>query len=403
MSERRYHDLPMSRREVVEALLEDLEEQERRPFERFAEILAAIFHHEFHERLEQLKNAYRPINPDLDWRPKTELSDAEQSALSDSVETNLRDVLTRGNYRRLGEADLDHAFAEKSLFPIDVHVDFEVVDDFVVYARGSSTMEAEVKIWFGLRKKKVTVPTYERVCLYLRFKDDPQQQGQRKKMLTYEPGLTVMKLFRNIPKADLEMLFPNTRLRMRLKDKLWIGVPAVVGGVPIAFKLVPAFIAIMILLGLRRGNIDYLSVLAGLGGLTGLGIFVFRQWDKFQSRKMLFLKTLSENLYFRNIDNNEGVLTRLVDEAEEEEHKEALLAYFFLLRDAESLDAAALDERVESWLSERFDVDVDFEIDDALGKLVRLELAVEEDGRYSVVSLDEALALLRGRWAGLLF
>jgi hypothetical protein len=30
-----------------------------------------------------------------------------------------------------------------------------------------------------------------------------------------------------VPRADLEMLFPNARVRMRLIDKLLIGVPAV--------------------------------------------------------------------------------------------------------------------------------------------------------------------------------
>jgi hypothetical protein len=39
-------------------------------------------------------------------------------------------------------------------------------------------------------------------------------KAQRKSM-PCEPGATMLKLFRNIPKADLEMLFPNTQLKMR--------------------------------------------------------------------------------------------------------------------------------------------------------------------------------------------
>jgi hypothetical protein len=188
---------------------------------------------------------------------------------------------------------------------------------------------------------------------------------------------------------------------MRLRDKLWLGVPAVVGGVPIITKLAPALFAIAILLGLRHGAVDYASLVAALGGLIGLGIFVVRQWDKFNSRKMLFLKMVSESLYFRNIDNNDGVLTRLIDEAEEEEHKEALLAYFFLLRE-EALTPAELDEKIEAWLHETFDVEVDFEIEDALAKLVRLELAREDGDRFTVVPLDQAVAAIRSRWGGLL-
>jgi hypothetical protein len=365
-------------------------------------MLAALMHHEFHAELEELKDAYRPISPDREYSPKVAPSREQQAAASDRVEAALRVVLQKGNYRRLSAEDLEHAFKKRSLFPIDVDIDFDVVDDWVLYARGQGERRARIKTWFGLRKKRIKVPVYERVCLYLRFKPDTEVDPRRRKLLTYEPGLTVLKLFRNIPKADVEMLFPNTRLKMRLRDKLWIGVPAVVGGVPLITKLAPALFAIAILVGLRKGTVDYATALATLGGFTGLGIFVVRQWDKFKSRKLLFLKMLSESLYFRNIDNNEGVLTRLVDEAEEEEHKEAVLAYHFLGQEP-GLDATLLDERIEAWLKQRFDVDVDFEIDDALAKLVRLELAsMEADGGYRVVTLPEALDRLRRRWGACL-
>ena len=38
------------------------------------------------------------------------------------------------------------------------------------------------------------------------------------------------KLFQNVPQADMEMFFSNTLVRMRLLDKLLMGVPAFVGG-----------------------------------------------------------------------------------------------------------------------------------------------------------------------------
>ena len=43
------------------------------------------------------------------------------------------------------------------------------------------------------------------------------------------------------------------------------------------------------------------------------------------------MKALSDNLYFKNLDNNAGVFYHLIDAAEEEEFKEAVLAYYFLL------------------------------------------------------------------------
>ena len=391
----RPHAVPISRTEIVLALTERVAEAERDDLRAFSKLLAALFHHDFHHQLDALKDAYAPINPDREL--KTPPSEAEQDRCGETVRTVLSDVLERGNYRALGEADLEHALNEKSLFPIEVSIDFDVFDDFLVFARGESLREADVPKWFGLKKKRIDVPTYERVCLFLRFKPESALDAKQKKRLVGEPGRTVLKLFRHIPKADLEMLFPNTELKMRTSDKLLIGVPALLGGVPVITKLVPTVFALMIVLGVATGEVNEAAVIAGLSGLIGLGMFLFRQWDKFKSRKMLFMKMLSENLYFRNIDNNEGVITRLIDEAEEEEHKEAIIAYTFLLQEP-ALTVEELDERAEAWLLERFDIDVDFEVDDALAKLIRLQLVNDDDGRLCVVPLDRALVVLDQQW-----
>jgi hypothetical protein len=380
---------------VSQALTERFTEDDREHMRAFSKLLAALFHFEFHDELETLKQAYAPINPDREL--KVLPSEEEQDKCGETVRTVLSDVLERGNYVPLGEEELEHALNEKSLFPIEVAIDFEIFDDCLVFARGESLRTGEVPKWFGLRKKTVDVPTYDRVCLFLRFKPESALNAKQRKRLAGEPGRTVLKLFRHIPKADLEMLFPNTELKMRLFDKLLIGVPALVGGVPVLTKLVPTVFALMIVLGVATGEVNEAAVIAGLSGFVGLGMFLFRQWDKFKSRKVLFMKMLSDNLYFRNIDNNEGVITRLIDEAEEEEHKEAIIAYTFLLEEP-GLTQAVLDERAEAWLRERFDVDIDFEVDDALAKLTRLELLRTEDGALSVVPLSNALAVLDKKW-----
>jgi hypothetical protein len=311
----------------------------------------------------------------------------------------LAEVLDKGNYLELGKEDMEHALRARSLFPVNVYLDFGDFADFVLYARGESIRKEEVPRWFGLRKQLIDVPTFDRVCLFIRFK--PAGADVARRSVIMSEGSAVLKLFRNIPKADLEMLFPNIELKMRTTDKLVLGVPAVVGGVPVLIKLAPALLALAIVFGFQSGEINTAALVAGLSGLLGLGLFLFRQWDKWKSRKVLFLKMLSENLYFRNIDNNEGVLTRLIDEAEEEEHKEAILAYHFL-RKTDGLSVAELDATVERWLEERLAVRVDFQVDDALVKLERFGLVTrDDDGIVRVVDYDRALELLDKLWDGL--
>lgn len=394
----RFQNIPVARTQVVDALADEVGDESGARFRSLAELMTALFHHEFHAQLEEMKSLYRPINPDCERVGFDEPTERERGELSEKLARKLSHVLERGNYVALGDADVEHAFKEKSLFPIEVAVDFDAFDDFVVFARGERVRDATLPGLFGLFKKRARVDTFDRVCLYIRFKCEAELPRKARKQFTYEPGKTTLKLFRNIPKADLEMLFPNTRLKMRLRDKLLIGVPAVVGGVPVALKLAPALLALMIVVGIEStGDVNEPALVAGLTGLVGLGAFLFRQWDKFKNRKVLFMKMLSENLYFRNLDNNEGVLTRLVDEAEEEECKEALCAYAFLHKHP-GLTADELDTKIQGWFAQRFDLTLDFEVDDALAKLARLGLADDQEGKYRVVALQDALVTLDRRW-----
>ena len=93
-----------------------------------------------------------------------------------------------------------------------------------------------------------------------------------------------------------------------------------------------------------------------------------------------------------------------MDSAEEEEFKEAILAYFLLWRgmsQREPWDAKRLDRAVERWLADRAGVTIDFEIGDALAKLLRLGLVrSDEAGTLRVTPPVEALAALDARWDG---
>jgi hypothetical protein len=124
-----------------------------------------------------------------------------------------------------------------------------------------------------------------------------------------------------------------------------------------------------------------------------------RQFNNFKNRKILFMKALSENLYYRNLDNDAGVFHHLLDAAEEAEVIEALLAYHFLRAADTPLTIDELDHRVEQWFSQRWQAEFDFEVDDGLDKLRELELVTTTpDGKYLPVPIDEALRRLDRLW-----
>ena len=96
-------------------------------------------------------------------------------------------------------------------------------------------------------------------------------------------------------------------------------------------------------------------------GTLGDGVKSFfgylRTKDKYQLN-------LTRNLYYQNLDNNAGVVFRLLDEAEEQECREAVLAYYMLWRHAsdEGWTQDTLDREAERFLQEQLGLDkVDFE------------------------------------------
>jgi hypothetical protein len=116
-------------------------------------------------------------------------------------------------------------------------------------------------------------------------------------------------------------------------------------------------------------------VAVGFVGAFFKGIF------SFLTSKTKYMQTLSSSLYHKNLANNVSALTRLVDAAEAEETKELLLAYYILYSEKEhDYTMHELDERVEAWLHEHFNLPhIDFEVDDAVRKLTEKDLIEVRD------------------------
>ena len=402
--------IPFRKSDVVAMCVDEVQDGQREPFRAFVELLESLLHHEFRGRLEALKDAYYPFNPDADVRTVHEPSATERDAAQERLVKELTALAEAANFERISPDDLDRAFVEESLVKVRLEADFDDFEHVVFYRRGVRTREEQVKRWFGLRRKDITFTNYGKVLVYVKFKDAAHFQGRGKKVddLPFAPGSMIIKLFQDVPRADLEMLFPNARVRMRAIDKLLIGVPAVVSGIiMVVTKLVAALLPVALLLafwfGLRREPVELnQGQLVALGaGLAAFGGYVARQFSTFKNRKIQFMKSLSDNLYFRNLDNDAGVFNHLLDAAEEEEVKEAVLAYHFLRSAEGALTADELDERIEAWFARRWGAEFDFEVADGVRKLRRLRLVDDTEGGLEAVPLVEATRRLDETWDNL--
>ena len=379
--------IPLTRTQLLCACLDETlpDEETRAAFERAYRHLDAHHQHEFRELKEKLKAAYALRDPDSDPATGTiQPTDGESADL----EGFLAALLERANYSKISRQALSRAFELSSLFDLQLRVDSGQFAEVLLYYRGVTSCEEERRSWFGLVRRTLAFNSYDRVVLFLRFSPEAASSGGAK---AYPPGSVMLKLFQNVPENDLEMLFPYTRVGMRLKDKLMIGVPALISGVTVFTTRVGATLGLLFsLVGFWLGfhsepvTLDRATVLAVLAGLGAVLAYLWKQFSKYRNRKLKFSQALTESLYFKLLDNNAGVLLRLLDEAEDAECKECMLASCCLLAEGVPTSAADLDRSVEAWLAGRCQRRVHFHAEDALARLQALGIACQESGRWQM-------------------
>lgn len=389
--------IPLNRRELIELCIEDgqLSSNETQQFRDFCEILSAYFHFQFHGTLESIKENYAPFNPNVDVQSKAPHTPGELRNMQDILVADFRHLLEKSNYIELSKRTLRRAMEERSLIPLRTDVDLSDFQTLVCYYRGDIDQNTEEKGFLG-RKKTRTVNILKRVVLLIQFKSDAyfKKRGIDPVTLNYIPGKIYLYFYKNVPKYDLELLFPNVKTSMTWRDRLILLIPAIGAGIGIIIKVLPQLIlivaAIMVAvyqttqadppLWLSRHYTKTDSILplvvATLSFVIALGGFAAKQYSNYKSKKIQFQKHVTDTLFFRSMANHSAVFQLLVDVAEEEECKEVILAYYHLLIHGQFLSADELDRVVEQWMGDRLNVDVDFDIQDALEKLHRLRESI---------------------------
>lgn len=395
--------------DLIGALLAEaslVEPADRDGFHHLCRLLGSVFHYEHYEELERLKDRYHHFNPHHRGGD-TPVNDADYAAFL----ATLRGVLLRANFIEVDAEEIARAMRDRALFQAEVRAATDRYRDVLFFRRGQHRERLERRSWMGWRVRHVEVEVYDDVVMLATLRHEAPEPARRRRFglprrsgRVHRPGSMIIKCFRDIPSADLNVLLPEIRVVMAHRDRWMIGVPALLGGIPLILKLGPTLAVLAILLGMRLGTSEGISTdrleqaLIVASGFLALGGFVTHQWVKYQRQALRYQLEINGNLYFRNVTNNAGMFDAIIGAAEEQEFKEALLAYVFLLETP--LDRHALDHRIETWLAARFGVDVDFELDDGVGKLARLGLVSEAGGLLHVPPLDEALRRLDRLWNG---
>ncbi len=397
--------IPISLDLLVKDLLSSglLASEQQSAFQNFCNTYVALFHAQSHTQLQHLKYLYQPYNPDRDTLIDNQNGADEQLT---QLKKELYSVLSCANYERISENDINDALNKTSPHGVKVSVDFADFAEVSLFYRGAAIQTELHRNWkqFSLKKQAIDVLIYRRLFVLLQPKNRQQwlEYFTHHKKMSIEKAIqhtdaafeksrtsntenvVYLKLFKDIPRADLEMQFPNTRVQIHLFDKIKLGV---MGGGGTAG-------GVMATLSKFSAAIDPVSALIAVGGLLGV---IWRQIAKVFSQRAKYSAALTKNLYFYNLDNNMGALTHLVDSAEAEECKEAILAYFFLLASGES-SRSKLDKDIENYIQRQYKIPMDFEIDDGLNKLQKSKLLSRCDKIINAIPLHEANIKLKQQW-----
>lgn len=411
------HPLPSAREQAIpvrkSALLDALIEHgqlasaaEKDAFRRLARLLALIYHYEFFDRLERLRDAYHGLDPDRDGHDDVEPLAREQAY--EALRALLLDVLHSANFVEISHDEIERAHKEHAIVRVEVRASLDDFREVRLFRRGHRHEQLTVADWWGLRKRVIAADVYRDVVLLVGAKPQSGKTGNvrmpwRSKR-SLRPGSMLIKSFRDIASADLNALMPNIRVVMSTLDRLILTVPAIAGGLPIIFNLASTVTVLFLVAGFYLGLVgsvhddDMKKALAAVSGMVALGGFLMRQWLKYQRQSLKYHKELADTVYYRNVNNNAGLFDSLIATAEAQDCKEAFLACYFLLTASEPLTQAALDQQIEQWLQQRFALDVEFEVKDALAKLDRLGILQRDGEMLRILPMGEIVTRLEAVW-----
>jgi len=387
----REHYIPLRQSDLLELLTKDLgnDRASAASFKELNKLIGATFHFEYYQLLQQLKDEYAPFNPDAVAQPLQPFSSEDRTREIEKLYERFVYLMQRANFQRLTMEEVMELSKGVSDWGLNMDVDFNIFEKIEVFSRGDTIGSRFIRRWYSFWKtEEVRLPIFKRLVVFVKMKPSKRLPPE------IDTKTVFLKIFKDIPKMDLEMLLPGATMLMPGLHRLKLGTSLVTGGAWIIYSIsgrLGDFVQ-----GFSIGMLSSL-VMGPLAAIFGYG---YKQWYGYQNTRTVFSLRLTQSLYYQTLGSNESVLFHLLDEAEEQECREALLAYYYLWRYAGSTGWAAkdLDDYVEMDLERLANLKVDFEIADALAKLERLKLVTKNGDRYVATPIDKALQALDHAW-----
>ncbi|MCK4872942.1 MAG: DUF3754 domain-containing protein [Phycisphaerales bacterium] len=317
-----------------------------------------------------ITDCYAAFNPDRDTIPLSQDGATDKSA--EQMHTWIEYVFEKANFEQLDDVEIEEAIHAANTQGLRVRLRPELIEEMSLWVRGRSTMQRRFRTWrHPIRGVERELVVYRRLVVMARLHDDPNIS---------------LKLFKDIPIADLEALLPHAEVRMSWFDRF----KAFGGGAGAAGSLVAKLLKLFTTVVVASRLMWIL--------LAGFGLICLRAILGYRSTRRMRDSQRTQHLYYQNLDNNAGVIHTLISMIAQEELKEAVLGYAFCRTESDAIHGEAdLARVVNNYLRERFDADVQFDAPDAIETITRLHLWADAD-ELKPLEPDQAVRLLQRHW-----
>jgi hypothetical protein len=359
-SNAREHYIPLRRSALLEILLNDrgatndrpMTAPEREMFQQFGRLVTATYHFHYHQRLEELRDAYSLFDPDAVPLTPEPVTPQEKEERLETLFRQLTWLMERANYKRLGREEVHAALPSYTHWGVNMAVDFTAFERYELYARGDARGKRYRRRWLKFwRLEEVHLDFFQRLVLILKLRPHP---GLPRDLNT---DCVYLKLFKDIPKVDLEMLLPGARVQMSGLTRFKLAGSLMGSLGCLIYQMFSDLVQL-----LTRGFTAGLGVMwAAVAALAG---YSYKQWYGYSATKQAYSLRLAQSLYFQNLDNNAGALNQLLEEKKEQECRETILAYYYLWRHAgeQGWTSGDLDGYLERDLERLVTIEFDFEV-----------------------------------------
>ncbi len=412
----REHYLPFTPNELIDSLLslEEASSLGQESFLRVATHLKQLVRLKYREHHEDLMDLYAKYDPDRDFierstsGPKTRIKErppseprkdetslplkseepAGEEQLAATLEgrrkvdfrrmfSEIGDSLHHANYRRLSPREIQNAIGLASHWGVRLKIRFSSFRRLEVYGRGDIITRRTVRLLKNFYKaKEIEVPIYQRLVVVFW----PREKQAFSQML--HPNRLHIRMFKNVPRSDIDMMLPGSQVRLTWIDRGKIGIPTLWGIVMMSSRLARG-LWVIALFGTLKMLSSFFLVIAIVIATIFYGI---KSIFSYSTAKRRYQLHVAQNLYYQTLDNNLGALLRIEEEAEQQEICEAVMTYFVLACANKPLSSEEIDEIAERHLNHLTKTAIDFDVDDGIRDLSKLQCIQYKESGWVAVS-----------------